>query len=80
MVANGRGETKDMSKAFYWVEQAAYNDYPLAVVASSVMYSKGIGIDKDNSKATVWKNKADSLGITDFNEKKAKVSELLNLK
>lgn len=80
MVANGRGETKDMSKAFYWVEQAAYNDYPLAVVAISVMYSKGIGVDKDNSKATFWKNKADSLGITDFNEKKAKVSELLNLK
>ena len=79
MVANGRGEPKDMQKAFYWIEQAAYNDYPMAVVAVSLMYAQGIGVTKDNNKATFWKNKTESLGISNVNELTAKVKTLLGI-
>ncbi len=79
MVANGRGEKKDLNKAFYWIEQAAYNDYPMAVVAISAMYQNGTGVAKDGKKAQFWRTKADSLGVSNYNEVKEKVARLLSV-
>lgn len=57
MIANGRGEERNMIKAAYWVEQAAYNNLNDAIIAYALMYQYGVGVDKDKSKAKFWFDK-----------------------
>lgn len=58
MFYNGKGVSKDVSKAIEWLQKAAAQNHVEAQLALGSIYRSGDGIPKDETKAFAWDMKA----------------------
>lgn len=68
LYANGNGLNVDVSKAVYWRQQAANNNYLDAQFAIGLAYTTGEGIKADRDEAFRWFLKAAIAGHVDAKE------------